>query len=184
MSQEKFERGITQCLNFDDSADANSNRLPVYPACPERMRREPRPPIFGSLGKVPTRSERAIPQHPNHLQVIIDIRYQCAIILSLRRHDYSACPSRLWRSQIRPCRKGGCPANHARPPGSPSNFFRILPSHTITFSPTIRSHKSFSCNTYEFPRKCCKQKTYSMAKPFRCNTYKKQGVGASALRIR
>ncbi len=36
--------------------------------------------------------------------------------------------------------------------------------------------KSFSCNTYESPRKCCKQKTYAKAKPFRCNTYTKQGV--------
>src|SRR6266852_2858578 len=43
--------------------------------------------------------------------------------------------------------------------------------------------KSFSCNTYESPRKCCKQKTYGLAKPFRCNTYKKQGVGGSRERI-
>src|SRR5882724_6031023 len=99
-SLESREICARPCLNFDDSADANSNRLPVYPACPERMRREPRPPIFVSLGKVPTRSERAIPQHPNHLQVIIDIRYQCAIIGSLSRHDSSTCPPRLWRSQI------------------------------------------------------------------------------------
>src|SRR6266478_5137609 len=33
--------------------------------------------------------------------------------------------------------------------------------------------KSFSCNTYGSPRKCCKQKTYDVTKPFRCNTYKK-----------
>src|SRR6266480_2219825 len=31
--------------------------------------------------------------------------------------------------------------------------------------------------SYRSPRKCCKQKTYGRAKPFRCNTYKKQGVG-------
>jgi len=37
--------------------------------------------------------------------------------------------------------------------------------------------KSFSCNTYVPPRKCCKQKACSMAKFFRCNTYKKQGGG-------
>src|SRR5258708_802271 len=37
--------------------------------------------------------------------------------------------------------------------------------------------KSFSCNTYGSPRKCCKQKTYVVAKPFRCTTYKKPGVG-------
>jgi len=35
--------------------------------------------------------------------------------------------------------------------------------------------KSFNCNTYGSPRKCCKQKTYGLAKPFRCNTYKKHG---------
>ena len=37
------------------------------------------------------------------------------------------------------------------------------------------SHKCFRCNTYGSPRKCCKQKTYGIAKLFRCNTYKKQG---------
>src|SRR5258708_11413973 len=36
-------------------------------------------------------------------------------------------------------------------------------------------HKCFSCNTYGSPRKCCKQKTYGIAKLFRCNTYKKVG---------
>ncbi len=35
--------------------------------------------------------------------------------------------------------------------------------------------KSFSCNTYSPPRKCCKQKTYGLAKLFRCNIYKKHG---------
>src|SRR6266571_2204870 len=41
------------------------------------------------------------------------------------------------------------------------------------FTPTL--HKSFSCNTYGSPRKCCKQKTYDLPKSFRCNTYKKPG---------
>ena len=36
---------------------------------------------------------------------------------------------------------------------------------------------SFSCNTYGFPRKCCKQKTYGRTKSFSCNTYKKHGGG-------
>ncbi len=35
--------------------------------------------------------------------------------------------------------------------------------------------KSFSCNTYGLPCKCCKQKTYGLAKPFRCSTYRKHG---------
>src|SRR5260370_691848 len=42
----------------------------------------------------------------------------------------------------------------------------------------LHSFKSFSCNTYGPPRKCCKQKTYGLSKPFRCNTYKKHGGGA------
>src|SRR5712692_2346869 len=41
--------------------------------------------------------------------------------------------------------------------------------------------KSFSCNTYGTPRKCCKQRAYGLAKPFRCNTYKKHGGEGSRL---
>ena len=78
--------------------------------------------------------------------------------------------------RLRPCRKGGCPANHARPPDSPSNSSRISPSLPVTFSPTDRPRKSFRCNIYRSPRKCCEQKTYGQAKSFRCNTYKKYGV--------
>jgi len=37
---------------------------------------------------------------------------------------------------------------------------------------------SFSCNIYGSSRKCSKQKTYGMAKRFRCNIYKKHGVGS------
>src|SRR6266446_4239239 len=59
-------------------------------------------------------------------------------------------------------------ANSPRLPGSPSNSFKIIGSHGVTFSPTVRLHKSFSCNTYGSPRKCCKQ-----------NTYKKQGEGGA-----
>src|SRR6266481_3637173 len=46
--------------------------------------------------------------------------------------------------------------------------------------PLVSAHywvKSFRCNTYGSPRKCCKQTTYGFAKPFRCNTYKKHGGG-------
>jgi len=38
--------------------------------------------------------------------------------------------------------------------------------------------KSFRNNTYASPRKCCKQKTYTPAKSFTCNTYTKRGDGA------
>src|SRR5258708_37712609 len=38
------------------------------------------------------------------------------------------------------------------------------PSRPVTFSPTHRPRKFFRCNTYVFPRKCCKQKTYGRTK--------------------
>jgi len=77
--------------------------------------------------------------------------------------------------------RSSVPAFYGRPPGSPSNSAKIFPSRTVTFSPTLRPRKSFSRNTYETPRKCCKQKTYAKAKSFRCNTYKKQGVGVPGI---
>ena len=63
---------------------------------------------------------------------------------------------------------GACQAIPLIPPRSsrPSPF----PSRQH-FAP----HKSFNCNTYESPRKCCKQKTYNRAKLFRCNLRKTGG---------
>jgi hypothetical protein len=53
---------------------------------------------------------------------------------------------------------------------------RIL--HIVASSPYFPFSKSLSCNTYGSPRKCCNQRTYRPAKPFRCNTYKKyRGLG-------
>jgi hypothetical protein len=53
----------------------------------------------------------------------------------------------------------------------------------VPFSPTDRSSNSFSCNTYRFPRNCCKKKTYDRAKPFSCNTYKKhRGEGVTSFK--
>src|SRR5467141_2786325 len=73
--------------------------------------------------------------------------------------------------------RSSVPASYGHPPGSPSNSSKIFPPQTVTFSPTQRPHKSFSCNTYESPRKCCKQRAYRIAKSFSRNTYKKQGGG-------
>ena len=53
-----------------------------------------------------------------------------------------------------------------------SSFFTSL-------LPYLLFGKSFSCNIYTSPRKCCKQKTYGIAKPFRCNTYKNHGGGGA-----
>src|SRR6266566_2499882 len=87
-------------------------------------------------------------------------------------------PPQAWRSEIPdPVGKEGA-RRPCLPPGSPCDSFRIFLSRSITFSPTFRPHKSFGCNTYGSPRKCCKQKAYVLTKPFRCNTYKNQGEGA------
>jgi hypothetical protein len=75
--------------------------------------------------------------------------------------------------------------SHLVPSYSPTDYcpLTIEASHQLwSGNPdrvgTAHSHfKSFSCNTYGSPRRCCKQKTYGLVKPFRCNTYKKQGEG-------
>ena len=58
--------------------------------------------------------------------------------------------------------------------GWPGRPFPYLVTSLLPFSLFL---KSFSRNTYGSTRKCCKQKTYGLAKPFRCNTYKKTGGG-------
>src|SRR5882724_7503928 len=76
-------------------------------------------------------------------------------------------------------------ANSPRLPGSPSNSFKIIGSHGVTFSPTVRLHKSFSCNTNGSPRKCCKQKTYGKTNSFSCNRVEKSlHLCLAGLRIR
>jgi len=55
----------------------------------------------------------------------------------------------------------------------------LFPLHRYLVPPYILFSKSFNCNTYGSPRKCRKQKTYGVNKPFRCNTYKKQGGWAA-----
>ena len=72
-----------------------------------------------------------------------------------------------------------CLAPYGAPPGSLSNFSKFFPPLPVTFSPTVRSRKSFSRNTYGSLRKWCKQRTYGMAKSFRSNTYKNWGEGCN-----
>ena len=67
-------------------------------------------------------------------------------------------------------------------PPSPNRFpvsaldwsFSVFPNLQLSTLDPPLFPKSFSCNTYGSPRKCCKQKTYSMVKLLRCNAYKKQ----------
>jgi len=71
---------------------------------------------------------------------------------------------------------------------SPLNFQLLtfnLPLFSVpTFQPSslpaCKPSESFSCSTYGSPRKYCKQKTYGLSKPFRCNTYKKHGDGVGS----
>jgi len=55
-------------------------------------------------------------------------------------------------------------------------FSKPFPYLVTALLPCFLFLKSFSCNTYGSSRKCCKQKTYRLTKPFRCNTYKKHGA--------
>src|SRR5712692_10909067 len=64
------------------------------------------------------------------------------------------------------------------PPSRDGKSATATPLHSV-LAPYC--FKSFSCNTYRPPRKCCKQRTYSLAKFFRCNTYKKHGGKGSRL---
>ena len=57
-------------------------------------------------------------------------------------------------------------------PLTPSESYRFKNSAGRVYSPCLNP---FSRNIYGSPRKCCKQKTYGLAKPFTCNTYKKHG---------
>src|SRR5713226_9419814 len=62
--------------------------------------------------------------------------------------------------------------------------FRDAPTCRRSDVPTFPCPpKSFTCNTYASPRKCCKQKTYGTAKFFRHNTYKKTGGGSRMLAL-
>jgi hypothetical protein len=51
------------------------------------------------------------------------------------------------------------------------------PTSTLLLVIAHSGFNSFRCNTYGPAPKCCKQRTYGLAKPFRCNIYKKPGVG-------
>ncbi len=95
----------------------------------------------------------------------------------------STIPCKTFNNLIRPCYPVPVfVATHPRP--IVSTRFRLPVDILTDPCPLITAHtcfKSFSCNTYGFPRKCCKQKTYGQAKPFRCNTYKKPGVGVPSI---
>src|SRR6266478_115916 len=112
---------------------------------------EPRSTSPDLIGKIPTRSGSQIPTLSE--SVAQHPRRPLASFLGLAPIFHSPSPLLLPSDH--------CPLTYPDPVGvtAPSRF------------------KSFSCNTYGSPRKCCKQKTYSQAKPFRCNTYKKRGGG-------
>src|SRR5882724_6549884 len=78
-----------------------------------------------------------------------------------------------------------CHTSNVRPSGSSSNSSKISPSQAVAFSPTLHPRRPFSGNTYGFPRKCCKQKTYTISKSFSCNRVEKSlHLCLAGLRIR
>src|SRR5260370_36698362 len=76
------------------------------------------------------------------------------------------------------------PQSFCRPPPTKPIHYNALQkqwgrgaSATAHSNSVLLFPKSFRCKIYGVPRKCCKQRTYRLAKPFRCNTYKKPGGG-------
>ena len=74
-------------------------------------------------------------------------------------------------------------------PPNPHGIIPFAAPHPLTIAESYRyknmgwgyprrcvSSNSFICNIYGPPPKCCKQKTYGLAKPFTCNIYTKHGV--------
>src|SRR6266852_7005198 len=107
-----------------------------------------------SAPKIPALS-KGVPQHPRH-PLASSPGLAPACLEETRESSHSPSPSLLPTNH--------CPLTCPGPVG--------VTAHSC--------FKSSRCNTYAPPRKCCKQKTYTLAKPFRCNTYKKQGVPPSS----
>src|SRR5438552_16582527 len=113
---------------------------------------ESRPAYSHLVGEIPTRSG-----HP--------------------RRFVSPLPRDLCGRRLpRPCRGVEVYPEPPRRASDGSILFHFPNSQLSTFNvqppPFPISRKSFICNIYAPPRKCCKQKTYAQPKPFRCNTYK------------
>jgi len=97
-------------------------------------------------------------------------------------HDL--CGRRLARSKI-PTRSGlsTSPSPKSFPAISLADPHLLTPATSIFYKNragrgyVVRPLRPLAATLMNLPRKCCKQKTYGIVKPFRCNTYKKVGVG-------
>jgi hypothetical protein len=86
---------------------------------------------------------------------------------------YRFCYNRLVESARFSATSGPMLSRHAIP---------LKPCATLlVLSPPPHPRKSFNCNTYGPPRKCCIQTTCGRSKSFSCNTYKKQGGGEAII---
>ena len=103
------------------------------------------------------------------------IRHSSSVLVACRDPVGAVSPS--LSAQAPSSRLAWRPASGGSAACGDSVFSPLLqPFQPLTFNlQPLRPPKSFSCNTYGSPRKCCKQKTYGLAKPFRCNIYKIQG---------
>ncbi len=121
----------------------------------------------------------AISHHPNHLHVTLDIRYQYAIMVSLSRHDPSACPpyEGALRTMLTP-RGPSNINNFALPFRFPfwnSPHFVHFPFFSYTYGKTILQPLCFYGLPYNggmYTRSPAFQWSSSNApKSFICNTY-------------
>src|SRR5207249_8638967 len=95
------------------------------------------------------------------------------------------CGRRLARSKI-PTRSGlsTSPSPKSFPAISFADPHPLTPATSILYKNragrgiVVRPVRPLAATLMNLPRKCCKQKTYGIVKPFSCNTYKKPGVGA------
>src|SRR6202040_3952508 len=125
------------------------------------------PPLFPNVGNLLSKRRPAPPS-----QFVRKLLHKWVThpgSSSVRHHQE---PARLCRSQEQS--RDLTPALHRKSQLCDPRHFAVR-QH---LSPTPTHHPvSPLTATLMDPRKCCKQKTYGAAKPFRCNTYKKQGAG-------
>src|SRR6266404_9073917 len=119
-----------------------------------------------SLSLSNPRPFNTLPPRSNDAHKVIDKQYTS--LLSFCMFVYTELPSACTPPRPSVPTLSGSGNQNPRRPSRSFHFplslfdFPVLP-------------KLFRINTYENSRKCCKQRTYRIAKSFRCNTYEKTG---------
>jgi hypothetical protein len=150
-------------------SNLNSIRLPV---CPE-SRGQPLSPMFNCLEGDSYRLERAI-----NYELFLDRNYTHPVTMTVTP-TYHPHRNPLSLSTL-PLTSFFHALPHSFAPRTRRNSLGIRGFRALFAATGVRSRlprgaqrKSLPATlTYGSPRKCCKQKTYGMARPFRDNTYK------------